>query len=584
MCKGESMKRFLIILSVFVLWFSVAKGQIVQADSGFAGGSGTTANPWQISTPEQLNKLREKDGESGFRYILINDIDLTFDTQDPDGLYYNDGKGWEPIADFRGRLNGNGYTISGLYIDRPDEDNVGLFGVKEGGHIRNLRLSNAYIAGFFRVGGLIGEAVDTDLWAVETVDVVVEADTQVGGLIGAATDVSIFGAHVFKGDYGMIIGNLDVGGLVGSATGEFDVLHAINESTIQGQATSENVGGLLGHFIDLEDDEDLLSISFSENLGIVVGLNNVGGIIGRTTYDDWSSYSLHYVLNHGTVMGSGNVGGIIGSSNMVSLSEGWINTGMIMGTFNVGGLIGYHDLSTYSMTFSAGTNTGTVTGNDNTGALFGNMVDDSGKNGFNIWNMQALDSELEVVGLYLGEPLVSDYTTYDSVEDLFESSAFAYVRDGTNNFFGYELVDDRIQAKSYNMVDILGDGTVTGQSGLNWIQYFVVSELIGFMSVSEVYYDYNLGVDQPTFGYSYEDGTEFVFNFSRDREDDDIGMEELLPVTSGRKFVFLYAFDANEIEDEDEELPQTSDRSLMGSFLLLLLGLVLVSKSKLKKV
>lgn len=580
------MKRLLIVLSVFVLWFSVVKGQVVQADSGFAGGSGTTADPWQISTPEQLNKLREKDGESGFRYILINDIDLTFDTQDPDGLFYNDGQGWEPIADFRGRLNGNGYTILGLYIDRPDEDSVGLFGVKEGGHIRNLRLSNAYVRGDDSVGALIGFAVDTELWAVELNEVSVEGDDDVGGLIGFGEDIRIFGAHVFQGEGSIIVGNANVGSLIGYAERQISVSHVINHANVQGQGFSDSVGGLIGRYqtYSYEEYEEYFELSYAENHGTIIGWDLVGGLVGYIVSGFGSgSYSLHYVANHGLVMGNAAVGGIVGSSEVTSFSEGWLNTGTVSGTFNVGGLIGYHDLSFYGMTFSAGTNTGSVTGNDNTGALFGNMVNDSGESGFNIWNMQALDSELEVVGSYLGEPLVSDYTTYNSVEELFESSSFAYVREGTNNFFGYELVDGRIQAKQYNMVDILGDGTVTGQSNLNWIQYFIVSELLGFMSVSDAYYDFNLGVNQPTFGYSFEEGAEFVFNFSRDREDDDIGMEELLPVTPGRKFVFLYVFDANAV-DEEEELPQTSDRSLLGSFMILLLGLVLVSKSNLKKI
>jgi hypothetical protein len=575
------MKRILNILFVFMMLFSTLKGSIGLADSGFQGGSGTTADPYQISTPVQLDKLREMDGESGVRYILVNDIDLTFDTQDPDGLFYNDGKGWEPIADFRGRLNGNGYTITGLYIDRPAEDNVGLIGRKQGGHIRNLRLTNAYIAGNHNVGGLIGTAQDTDLWAIETVDVVVEANTEVGGLIGYGNDIWIFGAHVFKGEYGMIIGNENVGGLVGLATGVTEIQHAINESNIQGQATSTNVGGIVGHYYNLSEDEEYLSVSYSENYGIVVGWDNVGGIVGTLTHNYWASYSLHYVANHGTVMANSNVGGIIGLSSMFSFSEGWLNTGFIMGNLNVGGLIGRHDLTDYSMTFSAGTNTGTVFGSNNVGALFGNMEDDSGEYGFYIWNMQALVSASGFVGQYSGDPLVTDYTTYATVEELFESDEFAYVRDGTNNFFGYEIVEGRIQAKPYNFAEILGDGKVTGQSNLSWMQYMFVSELIGYTSVSKAYYDYGLGENQPTFGYSFEEGTEFVFNFSRERDDEDILMDELLPVTSGRKFVFLYAFDVNGVDEE--ELPQTSDGNLFGAMMMFILGLVIISNSTLKK-
>ena len=54
-------------------------------------------------------------------YTLGNDIDLSSISN------------WEPIGTlanpFTGTLDGNGYKISNLVINRPTEDNVGLFGV-----------------------------------------------------------------------------------------------------------------------------------------------------------------------------------------------------------------------------------------------------------------------------------------------------------------------------------------------------------------------------------------------------------------------------------------------------------------------
>jgi hypothetical protein len=43
----------------------------------FAGGSGTQADPWQISTAQQLDDLRLYTGSSNYDkyFILINDID-----------------------------------------------------------------------------------------------------------------------------------------------------------------------------------------------------------------------------------------------------------------------------------------------------------------------------------------------------------------------------------------------------------------------------------------------------------------------------------------------------------------------------
>ena len=48
-------------------------------------------------------------------YILKNDIDFEYDTQDEEGIFYNDGKGFTAIEEFYGDLNGNGKTIKNMY-------------------------------------------------------------------------------------------------------------------------------------------------------------------------------------------------------------------------------------------------------------------------------------------------------------------------------------------------------------------------------------------------------------------------------------------------------------------------------------
>ena len=84
----------------------------------------------------------------------MNDIDLS--------SYSN----WDPIGDdsagFTGVLDGNGYTISNLTINRPDEDGVGLFAIigdpstMSGGEVRNLGIECVDIVGNTGVGGLVG--------------------------------------------------------------------------------------------------------------------------------------------------------------------------------------------------------------------------------------------------------------------------------------------------------------------------------------------------------------------------------------------------------------------------------------------
>ena len=100
-----------------------------------------------IKTAQDLDNIRNN--LSG-KYILMNDIDLS--------SYSN----WDPIGEnnasaFNGILDGNGYTISNLTINRPNENYVGLFGVIKGSvEIKNLSLENIDIYGENYVGGLAG--------------------------------------------------------------------------------------------------------------------------------------------------------------------------------------------------------------------------------------------------------------------------------------------------------------------------------------------------------------------------------------------------------------------------------------------
>jgi len=85
-------------------------------------------------------------------YILMNDLDSTTAGYDElASATANEGKGWQPIAvnnTFVGRFDGQGFEICDLFIDRPDESDVGLFGVVEtGGVIENVGVVNGKSCG-----------------------------------------------------------------------------------------------------------------------------------------------------------------------------------------------------------------------------------------------------------------------------------------------------------------------------------------------------------------------------------------------------------------------------------------------------
>ncbi|MEZ5303991.1 MAG: hypothetical protein R3F11_25625 [Verrucomicrobiales bacterium] len=85
-------------------------------------------------------------------YHLAGDLDAS-ETQS-----WNGGQGFQPIANFTGSFDGRGYSISGMHIDRPGANGIGLFGSLGGGaEIKNLTLTNAYVRGDSYIGALTGD-------------------------------------------------------------------------------------------------------------------------------------------------------------------------------------------------------------------------------------------------------------------------------------------------------------------------------------------------------------------------------------------------------------------------------------------
>lgn len=130
-------------------------------------------------------------------YMLINDIDdLQAISAFPSGNYalsqkidafetrrWANGKGFMPIGGkrqkynkpFSGNFDGNNYVIDQLYINRPEEDNVGIFALSSGrgisnNIISNLRVSRATINGNFHVGTFVSEGVGTTFLNIKVED------------------------------------------------------------------------------------------------------------------------------------------------------------------------------------------------------------------------------------------------------------------------------------------------------------------------------------------------------------------------------------------------------------------------------
>jgi hypothetical protein len=221
-------------------------------------------------------------------YVLANDLDsASAGYEELASATANVGKGWEPIGSvefdlwtlefelldvFGGTLDGQGYEIRDLFIDRPDEDGVGLFSVV-GGSVENVGVVNVDVTGATGVGGLVGANAGTIRSSYSTGSV--SGGTGVGGLAGAN---GLGGTLSNSYSDASVTGEIGVGGLVGGNLYEGIVSSSYSTGSVQGD---EDVGGLVGSNHDS-------TVSDSYSTGSVIGASYVGGLVGE---NEWGTVS-----------------------------------------------------------------------------------------------------------------------------------------------------------------------------------------------------------------------------------------------------------------------------------------------------
>ena len=164
------MKRLLTSAVLFLCCTAISFAQ-------FSGsGSGTENDPYLILNPIQLNQVRNFLNNNNVYFKLMSDIDLTDYIEDEDPY-----QGWQPIGTsnypFAGIFDGNGKTVSGLIINRPNDDDIGLFAKIASATIKNLKMDNCTIKGNNRVGILTGNAIGSSIFNC-TINGVIDCNTK----------------------------------------------------------------------------------------------------------------------------------------------------------------------------------------------------------------------------------------------------------------------------------------------------------------------------------------------------------------------------------------------------------------------
>ncbi len=245
------------------------------------GSTGTTIT-WTVITtlgaqgdatvaPTTMSLQGVNTGLTG-HYVLGADINASGTSS------WNAGAGFTPIGSstntaFAGVFDGLGHTITGLYINRPSTSNVGLFGVVNGGTVRNVGLVGGSVTGSMRVGGLAGVNSNSSTISNAYASSSVTGYFVAGGLVGYNTGM-ISNSYATGSVTSAVTGtNTEVGGLVGyNNTGG-----SISDSYASGRVTGIGAGGLVGQNFGTGISNSYWDITTSGTTSGIGESTNAGG-------------------------------------------------------------------------------------------------------------------------------------------------------------------------------------------------------------------------------------------------------------------------------------------------------------------
>lgn len=234
-----------------------------------AGSSGAVTYIYDVNDLQDMRNNLSED------YVLANDIDASTTAT------WNSGAGFEPVGYFTGSLDGAGYRIIGLTINRPSTNNVGLFsGVS--GSIMNVGFMDGDVRGGDVVGTLVGSVSGTISYCYNTG--AVSGGERTGGLVGEG---SVTMSYCYN--TGSVSGTSYVAGLVGIGGGT--ISYSYNSGNVTG---SGQMGGISG-------GGDSMTVTNCYNVGRVQATNgNAGGVFGRGNEPYFPCY-VGFCYNAGSV-------------------------------------------------------------------------------------------------------------------------------------------------------------------------------------------------------------------------------------------------------------------------------------------
>ena len=192
------------------------------------------------------NEVNSGTSYAGYTVKLADDIDL---------MKYQ----WNPIGrerkTFAGVFDGQGHTISNLFINKRYMSDAGLFGFTTNGEIKNFTLNNASVTGYLDVGAVAGTPYTSKYTNISlTGDVKVNGYAYVGGMFG-------------KNAYANLT----------------DLTIAVEEGSYV-KANSENYRTYIGGLVGFMGEGNQTVKNVTSNIDVIGSTCDVGGITGIAHY------------------------------------------------------------------------------------------------------------------------------------------------------------------------------------------------------------------------------------------------------------------------------------------------------------
>ena len=302
-------------------------------DTGANIGNNTGCPPTGCNGYELMNDLNFDSDGDGRTWDASS---LALDSGDNESTYFDTSNGgWNPLGNFTGTFEGNGYTIRNLAIRR-NNTNIGLFShiLSSGGRVRNLMIADS-------LADYTGNA-NSDVY------VGILAGRSSGRITGVGTSGRSDGGGGNK-DY--------VGGLVGKHNSTGRIISSYATGTANGGNGTDRVGGLVGW----NEAGRIIASYATGTANGGNGTDRVGGLVGS---DETGTIIASYSTGNANGGGgdSDSVGGFVGRVEIFSTITASYSTGNANGGAGPndwsGRLLGQRSNSTITDSYAFGTRSG----------------------------------------------------------------------------------------------------------------------------------------------------------------------------------------------------------------------------------